>query len=223
MWSYFGSKFRVVKYYPEPKHSIIIEPFAGTAQYAFRYWNHEVILVDRFPIIVNLWHWLQKCTEQDVLDTRIIKYGENLDDFKWDCIERKHLVGYLLGGGSARPRKTPTKWKTTLNPNFQRNKLEKIAKNLYKIKHWKIIEGSYSFMPNRLATWFIDPPYINSGNQYTFGSDKIDYECLANWCKERVGQIIVCEATGASWLDFSFLCDARGLQRHKEVVWIKEQ
>ena len=39
MWSYCGSKSKLVKHYPTPKHNLTIEPFAGSARYALRYWE----------------------------------------------------------------------------------------------------------------------------------------------------------------------------------------
>ncbi|KKK76293.1 hypothetical protein LCGC14_2865080, partial [marine sediment metagenome] len=37
MWPYFGSKQSLVKYYPAPEYSDIIEPFAGSAKYSLKY------------------------------------------------------------------------------------------------------------------------------------------------------------------------------------------
>jgi len=37
MFSYYGSKKKIVKYYPEPVHDVIIEPFAGAAWYSLEY------------------------------------------------------------------------------------------------------------------------------------------------------------------------------------------
>jgi site-specific DNA-adenine methylase len=34
MFSYYGSKSKIVKYYPCPAHDKIIEPFAGSARYS---------------------------------------------------------------------------------------------------------------------------------------------------------------------------------------------
>ena len=39
---------------------------------------------------------------------------------------------------------------------------------------------------------------------------KIDFEKLAAWCKEREGQIIVCENTKADWLPFKAMKDMIG-------------
>lgn len=34
MWSYYGTKKKIAKYYPSPQYDKIIEPFAGAAQYS---------------------------------------------------------------------------------------------------------------------------------------------------------------------------------------------
>lgn len=80
--------------------------------------------------------------------------------------------------------------------------IERIASQVDKIRHWKLIEGNYSDAPNIEATWFIDPPYIKAGTSYRASSRKINFENLAVWCRERHGQTIVCEQDGAEWLPF---------------------
>ena len=76
MWGYYGSKSKIVKHYPEPQFDTIIEPFAGTAQYSLKYWDKNVILLEKYDVIVNLWKWLQQCSKEDVLGIRQLKYGE---------------------------------------------------------------------------------------------------------------------------------------------------
>ncbi len=50
MFSYYGSKSKIIKYYSTPKHDTIIEPFAGSAQYSFHYWDKQVILIEKFKL-----------------------------------------------------------------------------------------------------------------------------------------------------------------------------
>ncbi len=59
MWSYYGAKTSIVDYYPKPKFDKIIEPFAGTARYALKYFDRDVLLVDKYDVIVKIWRWLQ--------------------------------------------------------------------------------------------------------------------------------------------------------------------
>ena len=98
-----------------------------------------------------------------------------------------------------------------------------IANNQYKVRHWEIINGDYTCLQNVKATYFIDPPYEYGGIYYRMNSSKIDYPILAEWCKSRNGQVIVCENTKADWLDFKTLVTMNG-QLHKttEAIWIKE-
>jgi len=220
MWGYYGSKSKIVNRYPKPLFDTVVEPFAGTAQYALKYFDRKVILIDKYPTICNLWKWLQQCSKEDILKTRQLKCGENVDDFSWDCQEQKDLVGFIITGAPSTPKKTASKWKTIDRPNTQQFKLNYIAENLYKIRHWEIICDDYQISPDIEATWFIDPPYVVGGKYYKFGSKLINYENLAKWCLKRKGQVIVCEAEGQSWLPFKPFTSSRGNRfQHKEVMY----
>lgn len=223
MWGYYGSKARIAGKYPSPVYGTIIEPFAGTAQYSLRYWDRRVILVDKYDVVCDLWRWLQKCSKDDILSIRKLRYGESVDDFGWDCQEQKNLVGFLITGGSSTPKNVATRWKTVIRPNAQQFRLTSIANNLDKIRHWEIVCGNYSDAPNIEATWFIDPPYVVGGKYYKHGSRDIDYGDLANWCQRRLGQVIVCESEGQDWLPFKPLLWSHGSRRRsREVVWTNE-
>lgn len=224
MWGYYGSKSKIVGKYPPPVFSKIIEPFAGTAQYSLMYWDRDIHLIEKYDVIVNLWKWLQKCSKNDILSIRRLKYGESTDDFKWDCQEQKDLIGFIITGAPSMPKKTASKWKTIIRPNTQNYKLQYIADNLERIRHWKVECGSYESLANEEATWFVDPPYVVGGKYYKYGSKDIDYKLLGEWCKSRKGQVIACEAEGADWLPFVSLTESRGNRyQHKEVIWNKGQ
>ena len=222
MWGYYGSKSKIVDKYPAPNYDTIIEPFAGTAQYALRYWDRKVILIDKYDVVCKIWKWLQKCSKKDILSIRQLKFGENTNNFEWNCQEEKDLVGFIITGAPTMPKKTASRWKTIARPNTQQFKLELIAKNLEKIRHWNIIHGDYKESPDIDATWFIDPPYVVGGKYYKYGSKDIDYNCLSGWCEQRKGQVIVCEAEGQNWLPFVSLVSSRGNRyQHKEVIWTR--
>jgi 16S rRNA G966 N2-methylase RsmD len=99
--------------------------------------------------------------------------------------------------------------------SWDRNKIV-IAENLYKIRHWKIIQDDYKTLPNEPATWFIDPPYQFGGHRYVESNKKLNFVDLAQWCTTRMGQVIVCENTKASWLPFTPLAELHG-QKHTTV------
>ena len=200
MWSYYGSKSKIVNLYPPPKHKRIIEPFAGTARYALKYWENDVLLVDKYDVIVKIWQWLQKCSQKDILGLPKFNSGDDIRTFNISEIE-KLFLGFLINAGVPEPKNIVTKQRG-FNIGDYPNLYKNIAKNLNKIKHWTIQLGTYDKIPNFEATWFIDPPYKFGGEYYRFSSKDLDFEHLSNWCKDRNGQSIVCENTKANWLPF---------------------
>jgi site-specific DNA-adenine methylase len=208
MWSYYGSKGNIIQHYPAPNFNKIIEPFAGTAKYALKYFDHDVLLVDKYDVITRIWQWLQKCSPNDVLSLPRLKFGETVDQYNFDCIEAKWFVGMIIVGAPTQPKKTASKWKTVIRPNTQNYKLQFAADNLWKIRHWEIRQGDYVDIANEQATWFIDPPYQNGGKYYVHS--KIDYGYLAQWSQSRMGDVIVCENTKADWLPFTPLVKMHG-------------
>ena len=88
------------------------------------------------------------------------------------------------------------------------------------IRHWEIRHGNYTDITNEQATWFIDPPYQFGGEYYRYGNSGINFHYLAQWCKSRAGQVIVCENTKADWLPFWPMRELNG-SKHKttEAIW----
>lgn len=219
MWSYYGAKTNIVDYYPTPKFDKIIEPFAGSARYALKYFDRDVLLVDKYDVIIKIWKWLQLCSPKDILGLPNFKYGDDLDSVDYDCIEARDLLGFLCGFSTVSPRNKVT-WKLKQRPNFINFAKKRIASNLFKIKHWEIRIGCYEEITNQEATWFIDPPYQKGGYWYVESGKNINYEELGKWCRFRKGQAIVCENTTADWMAFKLLINqrtSRGTQR--EGIW----
>ena len=75
MFSYYGSKSKIVQYYPSPTCDKIIEPFAGSARYSLRYWEKDILLVDKYKEIVDIWNYLQRAGEKDILGLLFLKKG----------------------------------------------------------------------------------------------------------------------------------------------------
>jgi site-specific DNA-adenine methylase len=225
MWSYYGSKANIVDWYPKPKHDKIIEPFAGSARYSLKYFDRNILLVDKYEVIVKIWKWLQQCSEKDILGLpRRLMPGQTLNDFTFDCEEAKMLMGFLIKKAIERPAIKPTEWVTVQRPNFTNYSLQRIAKNLFKIRHWEIRLASFENIENEKATWFIDPPYQFSGHAYVMSNRKISFSHLAGWCKEREGQVIVCETTRAQWMEFMPMITQRGSARKQsEAIWCNEE
>jgi len=215
MWSYYGSKSKIINKYQPPKYNRIIEPFAGTARYAYKYWESDVELFDIFPDIIKIWKYLQQSNKQDILGLPDVGYKQDIREFTQLCEEEMLLIGYCINRGSSRRKFTAQKFNSWNSDKIR------IANDLYKIKHWKIYLKSYKEIDtNILATWFVDPPYQYGGDKYVFNNKKMNYNELSEWCKSLNGQIIVCENSKADWMNFEPLASLTG-QKHitKEVVW----
>lgn len=212
MFSYYGSKSKLAHLYPRPKFSKIIEPFSGSARYSLLYWEKDITIVDKFHKVISIWKYLQSASEKDILQLPDIEYQEKIPSSLSD--PEKWLIGYCIARGGKRPCTKGHKFN-----NWKDDKV-RIARDLYKIKHWKIILGDYKDLENEEVTWFIDPPYQLKGVTYSFGSNSIDYDSLGLWCRERIGQVIVCENLGATWLDFMELKSFTGAyKKNTEVYW----
>lgn len=218
MFSYYGSKSKIVQYYPQPTKHKIIEPFAGSARYSLRYWEKDILLVDKYKVIVDIWHYLQRASEKDILGLPYVGYTAKVPQSL--SYEEVLLLGYIAKTGSAIPAKSTSYRNTIYRPNLQNYQKQNIASNLYKIKHWKIIQGSYEDIENENATWFIDPPYQFGGHSYKESNKNLDFNSLANWCKSRLGQVIVCENTKATWMDFKPVIQMQGsVFNTTEAIW----
>lgn len=103
MFSYYGSKSRVVKFYPKPKYDRIIEPFAGSARYSLLYYDRDVTIVDKYEVVVKIWKWLQLCSPNDILSLPDLTTGMVLSDCNL-CEEERLFLGMCAGIASTSPR-----------------------------------------------------------------------------------------------------------------------
>ena len=199
---YYGGKWRTAPKYPLPEHDTIVEPFAGAAGYSTRYPDHKIVLVERDPIVAGLWKFLTKVSPRELLCLPDIPDGGTVDDLPV-CQEARHLVGFWLNKGASSPRKTPSTWmRSGLRPRSYWGEDVRIvlASQVDRIRHWKIVEGSFESAPDIEATWFVDPPYQKAGCHYRFS--EVDFSSLATWVQGRCGLTITCENVGADWLPF---------------------
>jgi 16S rRNA G966 N2-methylase RsmD len=224
MFHYFGRKKRHVHNYPEPKYNTIIEPFAGSAGYSMKYHTKKVILCELDPLIYEIWNYIiNKAIPGRIMKFPILKNGESLKDekYSWLKIQEKHIIGFFMGTGRTRPGYRPSKVGVYNQWNVKTRK--QLSIDIKKVKHWKIIHGSYEQLRNyKKATWFIDPPYQGlGGKSYKMSNKYIDYHKLAKWCRNRNGQVIVCENEEATWLSFKKLYNTtQNKRKHIEMIWL---
>lgn len=217
MFYYYGRKKKLAKYYPVPIYDTIIEPFCGSAAYSLHgeNWKKQVILIEKDERIYDIWNWLiNKATEENILNIPDLIKGEYTENFLQilHC-SSKHSFSYK-------------KVKTTeiMMKNWNSNK-KIMAKNLYKVKHWKIINDDYLNSPNLEATWFIDPPYFSeAGNGYYHSNKNINYNNLVNFVNSRQGEVICCDCEEANYLPFTELTELKGIggKKSKEMIYYKK-
>lgn len=216
MFSYYGSKSKIIDYYPSPKHDKIIEPFAGSARYALKWFDRDVLIVDKYDVIVKVWHYLQQASEKDILGLPELSYKDSLHDFNLSDGELS-LMSFLVARGVSSPQYIVQQYSDIALAK------RTIASHLYKIRHWEIRQGDYIDIPNQTATWFIDPPYQVGGHKYQAGNSQLDFADLAQWCKARAGQVIVCENTKANWLPFWPIKNLSGAySKTTEAIWLND-
>jgi hypothetical protein len=208
MFYYYGAKHRYASRYQRPTHRTVVEPFAGAAGYSVHHLMRgnidDAILVESNPRVADLWRRLLEMSPADVLALPIPEPGEWTTDYLWMTTAASSGIasssGYTL---------------TERAGKVAAGMLRRIAKALPHLDgRVTIVEGDYTLAPDIAATWFIDPPYqthdhisthsLSRGRGYGpgHGSDDLDFAALGEWCRQRVGQTIVCEYEPADWLPF---------------------
>lgn len=224
-FSYMGAKWTLAKHYPDPKYGIVVEPFAGSACYALRHYTKEVILVDLNQTICGIWDYLIKVSSEEIMALPDFVYDQ--DDLVGQPQEVKDLVGFWLNRCCSSPVKSLSSWGRTFEYpwSFWGEEIRyRIAAQVEHIRHWSIINGPYDCVPNdSCLTYFIDPPYQGL-NEYPVKFSQFDE--LADFCKTRKGQVIVCERNGADWLPFQHFryrstLKSRG-SMNAEVVYLQD-
>lgn len=207
LFKWFGSKWAASKHYPEPKHDLIIEPYAGSAGYSLRHFSKRVLLAETNLHLRQLWHWLiRTATETDIREIPLnipegtdirtlgLSDGQALLLKNW---QRTNNVGDCW---------TVSSWGNK-SGQWTANTRARVASEFHLIKHWEIDCNASSVFafPREPTTWFVDPPYQFN---YQYRLDPLDYTWLAQTIEGLSGQVIVCEAvcpkTGAvpTWLPF---------------------
>lgn len=221
-FAYYGGKWRRARGYPPPLHRTVVEPFAGSAGYALRYPDRDVVLVDARRQVAELWDWLiNTATPQDILSLPLVPPGTTTDDFGLTGPAR-YLVGYNLNPGC-----TPARQRSSFGDPRKRwtaAARRRVAEQLPRIRHWRVVHGDYTQAAGLVtapATWFIDPPYANQAGR-AYRMTPLDYDALATWVRERPGQVVVCESATATWLPFRPIWRTAGVAgSSQEAVYVQ--
>lgn len=198
-FSYYGSKSKIIKKYPPPKYSTIIEPFCGAAWYSLEYFDRQIILNDLDENIFNAWKFLLNSSIKDIVNLPDLKYGLDIRNL-YLSNEEISLLKYCTASGST-GRNVVTKW----GEKSWNSRKRQMIKFHPKIRHWQITNKSFEDLPNITATWFIDPPYQFGGEHYKKSNKNIDFDKLLDYVNNRNGHVIVCENDKQTWLPSSNL------------------
>jgi hypothetical protein len=198
---YPGCKAKLARKLERPRRDLVVEPFGGSGGYSCFWEPARVILIERDPVVIGVWKYLQRVSPAELLllPTNISRI-EQLPPYT--CREAKDLVGFWLNHSRATPAKQRSNWarRADFHSRFWSKTVKtRLAAQVEHIRHWQIIEGSYESAPDVEGHWHIDAPY-QATNRYRFNT--VDYDELAAWCLSRRGYIQVCEAGGATWLPF---------------------
>ncbi len=220
---YFGRKGGLARLYPQPTGDRIIEPFAGSGAYSLygENWRRQVILIDTDSEIIELWRWLihEETTAEVIYALPKMVKGDDLETVYGTGPAL--TMAKLISPSENYQKRTVTEWMERDWLGLQ----SRIAESVFKVKHWAVVEGDFTIVPNVEAMWFIDPPYQKARFGYKDSRQVLDYEALGEWCRERRGQVTVCEKMGAEWLPFRPLKVLKTIDntRVTEAVWVKDE
>lgn len=233
IFSYYGSKSKIAHLYPAPRHDVVIEPFAGSAAYSALHYERQIHINEKDDVTASAWRFLLRPDAMECVERwfpKEVVEGAFINDlFPMDVdVGFVNLIRAEGGQGSFGLENR----RAVISPWAARDwhqVRDRIEYWIPLIQHWMLTTLDYSEIPNREATWFIDPPYDNAaGSIYRTGG--LNYRKLAKWCMEREGQVMVCENEGASWLPFRFLTKRMGSFTGRddiakasggEVIWEK--
>lgn len=110
MWSYYGSKFKLVKHYPQPQHDTIVEAFAGAGWYSLTHSSHNVIINELDDRLYEIWYWLiHDATPEDILAHTEFRLGDTITNLDIPT-PHKNMIGFCFNRGSTQPKLTVSKW-----------------------------------------------------------------------------------------------------------------
>jgi site-specific DNA-adenine methylase len=210
---YYGGKWRTARHYPAPRYQIVIEPFAGGAGYSLYYEPKSCVLNDANMLVAQIWDTVLRVPDL-IHDLPDVVNG-------YSPAENLARANYGLWHGQ-KPLPRPTSLSS-----WPRKRAELWQQGLELArKDWSAICTDYRDLADVEATWFIDPPYQGNTAASSAYRGDIDYAELAEWCKTRRGQIIVCEQEGADWLPFRPLgantSTCRSRRGKKEMIWTSD-
>ncbi len=236
-FSFYGAKSKILDFYPEPKHDLIIEPFAGGASYSLRHGaGREVWINDLDAEVYGMWCFVRDefPAWEHAIPTSV-NVGDRVSELPGLGDAPAGLLSILraeANQGTQGARGVHDQV-TSMGAKCWPRIKAKLQWAHERVQGWSITNERYQdmlidgFVGDR-ATWFIDPPYDNAAGR-RYRQQVVDYGALRNFCLSRKGQIIVCENVGADWLPFEPIVERRGIRSRyqrsnaKEAIYVAER
>lgn len=191
LFKWFGSKWSAAAHYPAPKFSRIYEPFAGSAGYALRHWDHEVWIYDSHPLVAELWQWLiREATAEEILSIPInLQPYSDIRELGLTRGQQLLLKHWQRTDNSGQNLWTISAWCNSPG-QWTESTRARVACEVVCVKHWRF--GVPEFQPE--TTYLIDPPYQYN---HRYGLPKYNHDelVLSLSLLPSPAQIIACEAT----------------------------
>lgn len=233
MFFYYGAKRVLAPHYPRPRYRTVVEPFAGSAQYAVRCLMEgsadRAILTDLDPRVVDMWERLLSMTPDEVRALPPLVVGATTSD-------PLHMVTAASNSWGSAKRMTVSERMAIKWPPMLRFITAALPHLLGRVT---ISLGDYTTArQTEPATYFVDPPYqtvrLLTATDSTGGargrgyakhcnSDSLDFAALGDWCQSLTGHVMAVDQIGADWLPFRPLKGHRSSvgTMHLEAIWHK--
>jgi len=187
MFEYYGTKKTIAYRYPAPTHDLLVEAFGGAGYYSLLHWDRDVWLNDRNPVIAGIWRYLTQADRHDILRLRPPRLGQPITDLPGLSQVERDLVGFLVAPSASSPRLTAPKDHSWFSSGRWLRRIQFIADNLHKVRHWTITNLDYLELPCGLrASWFVDALYQYPCRAYPYTIK--DYAALGEWCRNLRGE-----------------------------------
>ncbi len=213
MFYYFGRKGRLAPKYPAPAYPVVVEPFAGSMGYTLHHQPTAAVGIESNPEVHAAWVKVCSMTPAELASYPEPDVGSRVRD-RWSM---------MAAGSHGTAVADSYLWTDRMSRDLAKQKRMAARSVEYASLFIDYRLGDYTEAPDIAATWFVDPPYQNVARGY--GRRTIDYTELGDWCRSRLGQVIVCEQEGADWLPFHPLAEIKGTtnKRSVEVYWLNDE
>jgi hypothetical protein len=130
-----------------PQYDTIVEPFAGAAGYSLRYYQRRVLLIEKYPVIAEIWRYLIGARAPEILRIPLVEAVDDLPS--WVPKGGRDLVGFAMNAATTQPCRTLSSGRKKMREagrvfeGWSEQMRARVASQVEQIKHWKVFELGY--------------------------------------------------------------------------------